>query len=261
MTKVTLVVVNYRTPGDLHGFLKSYEENQSEALSQLIVANNDPQREDIEVAKLFMEKGVVDLHLFQENLYYSGALNRAAAFSESDVIAFFNADTQLTDGIVDHCYDLLMSNPDYAVVGPAQVSGKGQVTHAGVFGTLEKPMHRGWKSRWTQDYEDTREAVTVSGSAYFVKRSVFDELSECPTYRDLYPDVEGAFLPTTHYYEETWFSYHAQAHGYKVVYTGALQMIHEWHRSSPVGGWAEQQMPISRKMFREMCAHHQIPCD
>lgn len=258
---ITLVVVNYKDSHDLFEFISSYVDHPSEVPSQLVVVNNEPEEADLKVARHFFAKGVVDLHMAQENLYYSGALNRASLFGDSDVIAFFNSDTKLTDGVIDSCYELLMSDPTYAVVGPAQLDSKDRVTHAGIFGTLAKPKHRGWKERWRPEFADVAPAVTVSGSAYFVKRSVYDELFECPIYRDLYPDVEGAFLPTTHYYEETWFSYHAQAHGYQVIYNGLSSMIHEWHKSTPVGGWAEQQMPKSRKMFRQMCDHHNIEHD
>jgi GT2 family glycosyltransferase len=259
VTLLTSVVVNYRTPRDLSRFLHSYTENPPRGQSSLIVVNNDPQEADLEAVEPFDQ--IVDMHLSQGNLYYSGALNRAAKWCNSEVMAFFNADTQIRAGVLDHCSDLLMSDPLFAVVGPGQVSSRGLTTHAGIFGTLDRPRHRGWKERWKSDFEDTREAVTVSGSAYFVKTDVYHELWDCPQYREIYPDVEGAFLPTTHYYEETWFSYHAQAHGYKVMYTGEMQMVHEWHGASPVGGWAEQQMPKSRRMFREMCQHHSIQHD
>jgi len=260
---ITLVVVNYKTPDDLFNFCTSYEENIPKVLSQLVIVNNEPEKADLKVAQYFIDKGTCIHQLAQGNLYYSGALN-LAGYSIPDldgVVAFFNADTLLTPGVVDSCYDLLQSDSTIGVVGPGQVNSGGRVTHAGIFGTPKAPKHRGWKDRWREEYEDVREAVTVSGSAYFVKQEVFQWLDVCPLYRDLYPNVEGPFLPTTHYYEETWFSYHARAHGYKVMYNGKAKMIHEWHKASPVGGWAEQQMPISRKMFREMCDHHGIQHD
>jgi hypothetical protein len=101
----------------------------------------------------------------------------------------------------------------------------------------------------------------VSGSAYFIKRKVWDFLTECPTYREVAPKARGAFLPTSHYFEETFCSYHAQAHGWKVMYYGPVVIRHEWHQASPVGGWAERQFPVSQKYFREACGRHGIPCD
>lgn len=259
---ITLVVVNFKTSTDLFDFCKSYEENPPSVESQLVIVNNEPEEADMKVANHFVERGTCQLHIAQENLYYSGALNRAGMMVPNwDVIAYFNADTQLTPGVIDSCYDLIMDNDDIGVVGPAQVNKRGDVTHAGIFGTLAAPKHRGWKDRWRTEYEDVADAVTVSGSAYFVRRECYEDQDTCSLYRELHPDVEGPFLPTNHYYEETWFSYHAQAHGWRVVYNGQASMIHEWHKATPVGGWAEQQMPHSRKMFREMCDHHDIDHD
>jgi hypothetical protein len=105
------------------------------------------------------------------------------------------------------------------------------------------------------------EAVTVSGSAFFVKRSVWRELTYCPLFTDVVPDAVGAMLPTPHYYEETWVSWHAWGHGYKVVYYGPVVVGHKWHRASPIGGFADQVMAVSREMFRAACDHHGLSHD
>lgn len=119
--------------------------------------------------------------------------------------------------------------------------------------------------------QDVQEAVTVSGSAYFIKREVWEQLSICPTYLEacysLYEADErwnpsGAFLPTDHYYEETFCSYHARAHGWKVLYYGPEKIIHEWHKSSAVGDPStDGKMNKSRLEFRTACALHDIPHD
>lgn len=253
---IDVVVVNYHTPDDLRKFLLSFRNVSDELSTKLYIANNDPLPRDVEVAE--SSDGVV---CNQDNLYYSGALNRQGWLGAHDVVAFFNADTELRPGVLSHCYDLLLSDPQIAVVGPMQVNQRGLVTHAGIFGTLKRPAHAAWLRPPGPENQVVREAVTVSGSAYFVKRSVFNEMYECPIYRDLYPDVEGPFLPTKHYYEETWFSYHVQAHGYKVMYDGEVKMIHQWHTSTPKGGWADRQIGEAKKMFVEMCDHHGIDHD
>lgn len=83
----------------------------------------------------------------------------------------------------------------------------------------------------------------------------------CEVYQQLHPGVGGAFLPTTHYYEETWYCYHVASHGYKVMYFGEAEMVHRWHKSSAQGGWADRQMPISRAQFRAACDAHGIERD
>ena len=251
-----LVVVNYKTPGDLEEFCRSYQEYPASIPTNLVIVNQDPEDADHEVGAAY-----ADVHLPQANNYYSGAANVGAAHGDSEIIGILNADTRLLSGTLDIVYGQMMANDDWGVAGPLQYDDRGKVTHGGIFGSLQQPEHRGWHKPIAKRLRENEEAVTVSGSAYFIKRSVWDELTNCEVYRDLYPDVKGAFLPTTHYYEETWCSYHTQAHGYKVVYLGEAEMIHKWHQATPIGGWHDRQMPESRKMFREMCDHHGIPRD
>lgn len=254
-----IVVVNYRTPKDLTQFLASLREHPSRRRANTTV---------VEVATVGREEPV---HYWddgkgrtlnvRDNLGYAQACNLGASEGNGEIIAFFNADTELTAGVLDSCIDALHSHEDWAIVGPRQRDENNRLVHAGIFGTHARPVMRGWRERDRNQYREDREAVTVSGSAYFVKRRIWEELTYCPFYREAAPDALGAFLPTPHYYEETWCSYHAAAHDYKVVYLGSTTMIHKWHRASPVGGWAEAQMATSRSMFRAACDLHGIDHD
>lgn len=62
-------------------------------------------------------------------------------------------------------------------------------------------------------------------------------------------------------FEETFASYFARARGYRCVFYGAVTIVHRWHSASPVGGWAEQQFPISQAIFRDACDRMGIPRD
>jgi GT2 family glycosyltransferase len=233
--------------------------------------NVEPLESDAEAADTALEKIVVPTGyaLCPNNIGYAKACNSAASAVERyhiprKTIAFFNADTRLKPGVLDQCHWLLHQNPDWGVIGPKQVNDEGLITHAGIFGTNTKPELRGWKKKDVGQFNEIRDdAVSVSGSAYFVKRTCWDEMTECPIYKEIAPDALGAFLPTRHYYEESFASYHARAHGWKVVYCGVgADMIHRWHKASPVGGVAEKvYMPESRKMFREACDKHGIDHD
>lgn len=267
---VDVVVVNYKTPDDLHGFLRAFIDVQFEVPCTLHIVDVDPDDTDAELsqfAEVIAELKVPYVYTgLRNNVGYAKACNSAAflvsSFTEPprSTIAFFNADTRLQSGVLDECHWQLHQNHDWAVVGPKQVNEGGFITHAGVLGTHEHPLTRGWKERDGRQYDDVRDdCVSVSGSAYFVKRAAWDALHDCDIYKLIAPDVEGAFLPTPHYYEETWLSYHAAAHGWKIAYLGNVQMIHRWHKASPVGGFADRKVPISRAMFRKACDTHGIP--
>lgn len=253
-----IVVVNYKTPDDLRKFWDSLQRYPPTVRSTLTVV--DVESDVVHTGRPW-HWGDSTIISVPDNIGYARACNLAANGGDHDVIAFFNADIEITPGSLTACYRALIDNADWAVLGPCQVDLRNRIRHAGIFGTLETPMHRGWNDVNRGQYGDIRDAVSVSGSAYFIKRTVWDELTSCPLYRQIAPDSMGAFLPTPHYYEETWASYHAKAHGHRVIYYGQATLVHKWHRASPIGGWAERQMPISRRIFREACDAHGIAHD
>lgn len=250
---IDLIVVNYRTPDDLRGFLDSLRSHPPTVPWSLAIANVCPTRDDGEAAREF-ELPYDYIH-FSQNVGYARAVNLAAQFGGRETIAIFNADTKLLNNVADECHRVLQSREDWGILGPRQIDSQGRITHGGFI-----PYERGFHTDGLHSaFSDVRtDATTVSGSAYFIKRTVWDELTSCPTYREHCGESKGAFLPTQHYFEETWCSYHARAHGHKVVYYGPATMIHEWHKASRVGGPADRQLSTSREMFREACEAHGI---
>lgn len=261
---VDLVVVNYKTPQDLRGFLKSYVDLDAAFPHTLTVVNVQPTAADLQVVE-DLSREIRFLHItHKDNVGYARACNHASMYPDREVVAFFNADTRLMPGVIEDCAELLMSNHNYAIAGPRQVDDNNKITHAGIFGTQEDPSLRGWQEWDSLQYADIRDdAVSVAGSAYFVKRQAWDHLASCPRFLDC-PEVKakkpmGAFLPTQHYYEETYCSYHAHAHDYQVVYNGAVVMTHRWHKASKVGSKeAEGQWKDSQNLFRAACEYHAI---
>lgn len=250
-----IIMINYRTPFLVKEFLEAYDICDIQVPHTLTVVDVDP------IDALLLEyRGDVSLIHTLSNVGYSGACNLGASFTKGSLLAFFNSDVRIYPQSVEKCVETLLSDPEVGVVGPMQVNEKGVLVHSGIFGTLEKPFIRDWMRRPTAVHRQNEECVSVSGSAYFTTRELWNELYSCEIYRSLYPDVEGAFLPTPHYYEETWYSYHAQAHGKKVMYCGEALMYHGFHKSSPMGT-VEKLAPESRRMFREACERHAIAHD
>lgn len=254
-----IVVVNFHTPEDLEQCIDSLEKDPPVTDSTLTIVEVDD--EDY-IHNFTWGDGYSGRTIgVSGNIGYARACNLAAYDTQSSVIAFFNADVVFRPGVLDRCYAAIHQNPSWGALGPRQVDERNLIRHAGIFGQLEAPRHRGWNELDTGQYNDVRRAITVSGSAYFVRRRAWRELTDCPLFREIAPDALGAFLPTPHYYEETWCSYHLQAHGFEVVYYGPDALIHKWHRASPVGGHADQQFEVSRAMFQAACEHHGIPHD
>lgn len=261
------IVVNYRTLFDLEGFISSYAAHPPNCWNTLWVVNVDStDQDDKQILASLSDANFcyrTSWHYIPtiSNVGYATSVNTAAFSGEHDYIAAFNADTRITAGVLDACLEAMEEDAGIGALGPKQVDDLDRLTHAGIVGTNDDPRFRCWLDFDRGQFDDVIDAVTVSGSAYFTRREVWEELANCPIYRELYPEVNGAFLPTKHYYEETWYSYHARAHGWRVVYFGAAKMIHRWHQASPIGGWAEQQQEASRRQFREACDAHRIAHD
>lgn len=251
MIELISIVVNYKTHDLLEKFIESYVKYVDTDNRRLIVADISPPV----TASL---PGNFGYYSWDENVGYARSVNYIANLYRNQemyphaALGIFNADTEFTNrNCVDSCLDLLNSNDDVGIVGPLQTNKSGQVTHAGIFGTNKDPLHRGWKSKKPDLYKDIKDAVYVSGSAMFVKREVWDSLTDDPEYRDFDPEAEGALLSTPLYYEDTWLCQFARHRGYRVLYNGEAEMIH-LHDSSPTSALKGATV-ASRKIFREAC--------
>lgn len=278
---VDAVVVEYHTPDDLRGFLESWDACAGDR-DRLSVALVDPSPESLRVADGFYG-GIHNLLTFDANVGYARACNEAAGHlrcdeadgfePRGDVTALFNADTRLTPGILQRCADRLRAEPTWAVGGPRQVNDVGQLTHAGITGTHNQCAPRAWL-RQDSDLalHQVEKVISVSGSAYFIKTAVWDELADCATYMEWLAangfngdhsiGEHGAFLPTDLYFEETWCSYHAAAHGYDIIYLGPEMMVHRWHRSVLAAGpEPTAKFYASHELFRSACDAHGLQHD
>lgn len=199
-------------------------------------------------SKLFASIELVDAK--NRGLSYAQAVNGSLARGTAPYVLALNADTRMIDG-PDRIVRIFEEHPDIAVIGPRQIDRDGRITHAGIVGTNTRPEHRFWQQPLRQVAEmcneETLDCVTVSGSVYFARRTVWEKL--------------GGFLATEHFYEETWFSYVARHHGYRVVYTGQSTWEHLFNRSPVSERWRAEVAQRSRTMFRTACAEHGIDCD
>jgi GT2 family glycosyltransferase len=254
---VDVVVTNHKTPDLLADFCRSYEAHQFGECTLTVVDVTLDSPYPSQIAQNFG----ADFISFPDNVGYGTACNAGAEKRVNDVILLANADTVLSAGLKE-CYEELIAHEDWGVLGPRQVDEHNRITAAGIFGTETSLGLRGWLEVDVGRYTDVREdAKSVSGSLYFIKRSIWQELTDCEFFQNSFPGARGAFLPTSHYYDETGCSYHVRAHGYKVVYYGRVKMLHLWHRASEHGGWADRQMEASRTLMRDFLHSHSIVCE
>jgi GT2 family glycosyltransferase len=258
---IDLCIVNYNTKHMLKRLLDVLHVgiNELNQCWNIYISDNGSEDGTVEWLRDSCDQYNINSVYINENIGYSAACNMMASDSSSDVIGLLNADTWFTANDISDINDIFNFNSDIHILGPKQRDEYGYITHAGIIGTNVHPRHRGWREHDPYDllYRDRIECVTISGSAYFIRRDVWNALTNDPQYRSIYPDAVGAFLPTPHYYEETWCSYFARHRGYNVVYDGSVSIGHSWHASSPKPGEgyseADSMFPVSREIFRNAC--------
>lgn len=268
--KVDLCVVHYNTTNLLDRFMSTLHEDldlDKERMWTLSLSDNDSQDNFIDWLRDSSDNYNIDNLHINRNIGYSAACNKMAANTKSEIIGLLNGDVWMSNQDVLDIINIFETEPDIHILGPKQRDEQGYITHAGIVGTNTEPKHRGWKEYDSEDklYRDRINCVTISGSAYFIRRNVWETLTNNVTYQEVVPNALGAFLPTPHYYEETFCSYHARHLGYNVVYDGSVSIGHSWHASSPKPGKgyseADRMFPISREIFRKACDHLGIAHD
>jgi len=227
---IDLCVVNYKTPKHLERLLRVLVSDAVESPPwKLYIADNG---EDSESRKVLESIGGIAQSIdMNKNIGYSAACNQLASRGNSEYLALLNADIWMNTASVKALEESISADDTIGVLGPKQLDEHRRIVHAGIIGTNEAPKHRGWKIPDLQDimFKDKIECVTVSGSVYVVRRSAWEKLANDKEYLELFPEAKGAFLPTPHYYEETFCSYFARHRGYKVVYDGSITVGHSWH--------------------------------
>lgn len=209
----------------------------------------------------------IDNLYLRNNIGYSAACNDMASRCNSDIVALLNGDIWMTSADVNRVQEIFDEDRDIHILGVKQRDESGRITHAGVVGTGSKPVIRGWMLEDKNDlmFKDRINCITVFGSAFFVRKDIWDEMTNHPEYRKIHPEAKGAFLPTPHYYEETWCAYFARHLGYNVVYDGTVSIGHSWHASTPRPNEGVSEVdklfPVSREIFRKACDHFGIERD
>lgn len=266
-----LCIVSYNVKDKMDRLLRSISKPELERVNIHIVDNNSSD------GSYDFLRSVQDEYGFSlrrnPNIGYSAACNYMASLTDSALIGLLNSDIWFVDGAIDKIIESFDLHPEAAVIGPKQRDERGNITHAGIVGTNRAPKHRGWHEPDLADTEfrDFIECVTISGSAYFVRRSAWEDLAKNKTYLALYnkfaeltasilrtdpkywTDNPGAFLSTPFYYEETAASYLLRALGYKICYDGSISIGHSWHSSHDRGSEMDKMFRLSQSMFREVC--------
>jgi GT2 family glycosyltransferase len=254
---VDLLVVNYSTRHLLQRLLDTLHSDLEKGVWKLYLADNDSTDDSHEWIKNNAEKYQLEEVIFNKNIGYSAAINDLAHRSNSELLCAVNADTWFTTRHVKQAARSFKLLPYAGVIGVKQMDEQKHIRHGGIFWDKKSnPIHRGWNQHDPEDklYKDITRCWTVSGSIYYVRRETWNSITNYKPYRRLFPDVKGAFLPTPHFFEETFCSQMAHHLGYDVVYDGSVETAgHTWHASSEVGAASRDYFNTSRQIYMQAC--------
>lgn len=266
--KVDILVVNYNTKDKLKRLLDTLHLNiESSPDWQLLIADNGSIDGSYDWLKENQGKYNIKSVFKNPNIGYSAAINAMAACSTSEILAAVNSDTWFTSEHIDAAIKSFENNPNQGIMGPKQIDENKIIRHGGIFWDSNKssdPVHRGWNQLDPNDekFKTRDKCWTVSGSLYYVRRLLWDDMTHHPLYREIHPRAQGAFLPTFMYFEETFTSVFAQHLGYEVWYDGTIPTAgHSWHASNKPGSNVSH-FHISKFLYKETCdkmnIHHEI---
>lgn len=260
---VDLLAVNHNVLPKLTRFLETLNSDYEDGVWNLYVADNGSTDGSVEFLKDNQDKYRIKQLVLNKNIGYSLACNDLSARSSSEFLCLLNTDTWFTTAQVKAVEESFELSPHVGVIGPKQMDENKVIRHGGIFDTGNSNMaHRGWSKTDPSDVmlKDRLECQTVSGSIYFVRRKVWDEMTRCPVFQEMFPGCPGAFLPTPHFFEETFFSRHAAHHGYKIVYDGRMPAFgHSWRASNPTDNERLVRLfNVSRDIYIKACAKHNI---
>lgn len=264
---IDLLVCNYNTKDKIERLLTTLHADFEPGVWKLYIADNGSTDTSADWLRANQDYFDIEQIFYNENIGYSAAINQMAKVSNSEILCAVNADTWFSTSQIKQVQNTFDENPEQSVMGPKQMDENCIIRHGGIVGSNTNLTQRGWGEEDPADekYKYRQEVPTVSGSIYFIKRSVWEEMATCPVYVNEileHPSDFQGFLPTFHFYEETFFSYHCRAHGHKIFYDGNITMGHSWAAST--GGpkpILREYFLKSQKIFRQACQTHGIEHD
>lgn len=254
---IDLLVVNYNTRSLLENLLETLHSDYEENVWKLYIADNDSPDDSAEWLEANKSKYDIENIFHFDNIGYAAAINKMSLYSKSNFLAAINADTWFSTNHVKQVEQSFLSNPTAGVIGVKQLDKEYRIRHGGIFFTdkFGHMVHRGWSEYDPLDTKLKDKVIcgTVSGSIYYMRKEAWNAVLNHPVYKELFPDVEGAFLPTPMYFEETFFSMAVQSLGWDVLYDGTIETAgHQWHASAPVGA-NTGYFDVSRNIYRFAC--------
>lgn len=221
---VSIIIVKYRSDKYLPSCLASIGKNSK---WEVIIVDND-----------------------KENIGFGTGCNKGARRARGELLFFLNPDTIVLDGAINKLVDFMEQRKKVGIVAPLlldenkvpyPLQGTGRrltpMTALIVFSFLNKyfgsnPISgRYWLKDW--DKRSLREVDVVSGTAFMIRRSIFEKIGGFD---------ENFFL----YFEEFDLCKRVKEEGWQIFIEPSAKLIHLWGKCTPQNDKIKQIFRQSR---------------
>ncbi|MEH2437883.1 MAG: glycosyltransferase family 2 protein [Nostoc sp.] len=219
---VSIILVNYNGKEILPDCLNSIEKFIDIPSYEIIIVDNASSDNSIELLAI----NYPQIHVVKqiENRGFGAGNNAGAKVASGEFLFLLNTDTVLTSNILPHLIELMQEDPQVGIIGPKLLNPDGSLQISvspalGIKGEYQaRKMHQDYlnisqQSLIEQEFQEIKEVDIVVGAAFFIRSSLFHELSGFD---------ENFFM----YFEESDLCQRAQYQGYKIIYTPHVSLIH-----------------------------------
>lgn len=230
---VSIIIVHYHVEKQLLACIRSMYAQKTTYPFEIIVVDND-EKQSIEKKLLQTFPKVVYIKN-EKNSGYSGGNNVGGKYAKGTFLFFLNPDTIFDTPVVDQLVEFLEKHNKVGIVAPLlldknkkpyPLQGAQELTpKRAIFSLsfLQKllPKNRIANAYWNKDWDkkDTREVDVVPGSAFLIRKNLFEKLGGFD---------EKYFL----YFEEHDLCNRVKAEGYASVMIPGAKIIHFWGEST-----------------------------
>ena len=216
--KLSVIILNYKTPYFLHLCLESVQRATANLESEIIVIDNNSQDESIELVKTYFPE--VFLIENQENLGFSKANNLGVKQVNGEFICILNPDMVVPENCFETLLEFSNDKRDLGVVGVRLIDGTGTYLPE--------------SKRNIPNIEVAFQKLTGDTSKYYANQLAQDEVGEVPVLVGAFLFMRKAVFESIGSFDEDYFmygeyidlSYKLTQNGFKNYYYGQLTALH-----------------------------------